>query len=130
MHFHLLTPSSSWVGVLLPTSFSENWKKPVVIPPGQWEIIIQNLELVLFRHLITTILYYVHRYLRLTIPYALVLAVIVAVLPHLASGPQWSLYVGASEVPSSLLAIKTNDTSQELQDNGVAKLTLCERSHR
>ena len=90
----------------------------------------QRLYQLSFRHLITTILYYVHRYLRLTIPYALVLAVIVAVLPHLASGPQWSLYVGASEVPYSLLAIKIDNISQGMQNIGMAKLTLCERSHR
>ena len=67
----------------------------------------QHLYQLSIRHLITTILYYVHRYLRLTIPYALIMAVIVAVLPHLAYGPQWSLYLDAAEVTThSLSAIK------------------------
>ena len=91
----------------------------------------QHLYQLSFRHLITTILYYVHRYLRLTIPYALIMAVIVVVLPHLAYGPQWSLYLDAAEVTTHLLsAIKTDDTCQGMQENGMAELALCERSHR
>lgn len=41
------------------------------------------------RHLVTSVLYYVHRYLRLTLPYALVMGVVIAVLPLLAYGPSW-----------------------------------------
>ena len=50
------------------------------------------------RHVITSILYYVHRYIRLTIPYALILAVVIAVLPHMAYGPFWSSIIDNSEV--------------------------------
>ena len=50
------------------------------------------------RHVITSILYYVHRYIRLTIPYALILAVVIAVLPHMAYGPFWSYVIDNSEV--------------------------------
>ena len=48
--------------------------------------------------MITSILYYVHRYIRLTIPYALILAVVIAVLPHMAYGPFWSSIIDNSEV--------------------------------
>ena len=48
--------------------------------------------------MITSILYYVHRYIRLTIPYALILAVVIAVLPHMAYGPFWSYVIDNSEV--------------------------------
>ena len=48
--------------------------------------------------MITLVLYYVHRYIRLTIPYALILAVVIAVLPHLAYGPFWSSVIDNSEV--------------------------------
>ena len=50
------------------------------------------------RHILTSILYYVHRYLRLTIPYALIMAVVIAVLPNLAYGPSWFYVNSASEV--------------------------------
>ena len=50
------------------------------------------------RHLVTSVLYYVHRYLRLTIPYALIMGVVVAVLPHLAYGPQWNRVVASGQV--------------------------------
>jgi hypothetical protein len=50
------------------------------------------------RHIVTSVLYFVHRYLRLTIPYGLIMAVIVGVLPHLAYGPEWSGYIRTTEV--------------------------------
>lgn len=52
--------------------------------------------------MITSILYYVHRYIRLTIPYALILAVVIVVLPHMAYGPFWSYIVDGSEVTEFL----------------------------
>ena len=48
--------------------------------------------------MILSILYYVHRYIRLTIPYALILAVVIVVLPHMAYGPFWSYIIDNSEV--------------------------------
>ena len=48
--------------------------------------------------MITSILYYVHRYIRLTIPYALILAVVIVVLPHMGYGPFWSYVIDTSEV--------------------------------
>ena len=51
------------------------------------------------RHIVTSILYYVHRYLRLTIPYALIMGVVIAVLPNLAYGPSWFFVNSASKVP-------------------------------
>ena len=50
------------------------------------------------RHIVTSILYYVHRYLRLTIPYALIMGVVIAVLPNLAYGPSWFNVNLSSEV--------------------------------
>jgi hypothetical protein len=44
------------------------------------------------KHIVVFLLYYVHRYLRLTITYALVMGVIIAVVPHVYYGPGW-LYV-------------------------------------
>ena len=35
-------------------------------------------------------MYYVHRYLRLTITYALIMGVIIAIVPHVYYGPGWS----------------------------------------
>ena len=55
--------------------------------------------------MITSILYYVHRYIRLTIPYALILAVVIAVLPHMAYGPFWSYVIDSSEVSRVLYRI-------------------------
>ena len=55
--------------------------------------------------MITSILYYVHRYIRLTIPYALILAVVIAVLPHMAYGPFWSYVIDNSEVSRVLSRI-------------------------
>ena len=54
------------------------------------------------RHILTSILYYVHRYLRLTIPYALIMGVIIAVLPHLAYGPEWGAVLQSSNVREAL----------------------------
>jgi hypothetical protein len=51
------------------------------------------------RHLITFALYYVHRYLRLTLPYALVMGVVIAVLPSLAYGPSWFQVEAMAQVP-------------------------------
>ena len=42
------------------------------------------------RHIVTFIMYYVHRYLRLTITYALIMGVIIAIVPHVYYGPGWS----------------------------------------
>ena len=42
------------------------------------------------RHSVTFIMYYVHRYLRLTITYALIMGVIIAIVPHVYYGPGWS----------------------------------------
>ena len=50
------------------------------------------------RHVVTSVLYYVHRYLRLTVPYALIMAVIIAVLPHVAYSPAWVNYAYSAEV--------------------------------
>jgi peptidoglycan/LPS O-acetylase OafA/YrhL len=44
----------------------------------------------LSRHTVTFIMYYVHRYLRLTITYALIMGVIIAIVPHVYYGPGWS----------------------------------------
>jgi peptidoglycan/LPS O-acetylase OafA/YrhL len=55
-------------------------------------IIFKELERAegnILRHAVTIVLYYVHRYLRLTIPYALIMGVIIAVLPFVAYGPSW-----------------------------------------
>ena len=48
--------------------------------------------------MVLAVLYYVHRYIRLTIPYALIMGVIIAVLPHLAYGPAWINVLGSAEV--------------------------------
>ena len=50
------------------------------------------------RHIVTSVLYYVHRYLRLTIPYGLVMGVCIAVLPFLSYGPSWSSIEGNAQV--------------------------------
>ena len=46
------------------------------------------------KHIVTLIMYYIHRYLRLTITYALIMGVVVAVVPHVYYGPGWS-YINA-----------------------------------
>ena len=53
------------------------------------------------RHIVTSVLYYVHRYLRLTIPYGLVMGVCIAVLPYLSYGPSWSSIEGNAQVTLS-----------------------------
>lgn len=42
------------------------------------------------KHFVTFIMYYVHRYFRLTITYALIMGAIIAVVPHVYYGPGWS----------------------------------------
>jgi hypothetical protein len=42
------------------------------------------------KHSVTFVMYYVHRYLRLTITYALIMGVVIAVVPHVYNGPGWS----------------------------------------
>jgi len=41
------------------------------------------------KHIVIFIMYYVHRYLRLTITYALIMGVVIAVLPYIYYGPAW-----------------------------------------
>jgi peptidoglycan/LPS O-acetylase OafA/YrhL len=48
-------------------------------------------------HAVTFIMYYVHRYLRLTITYALIMGVVIAVVPHVSYGPGWSFVNIAAE---------------------------------
>lgn len=49
------------------------------------------------KHAIVLLLYYVHRYLRITVPYALVMGVIIAVLPYTFYGPSWSFTIKEAE---------------------------------
>ena len=39
------------------------------------------------RHVVIFVMYYVHRYLRLSIPYALIMGVVIAVHPYVFYGP-------------------------------------------
>ena len=81
--------------------------------------------------MITSILYYVHRYIRLTIPYALILAVVIAVLPHMAYGPFWSSIIDNSEVSS--LSLFHGNLFQGCRANGWENLLyvniLLDRGH-
>ena len=43
------------------------------------------------RHSVTLAMYYIHRYLRLTIPYVLIMGVVTAVLPFVYHGPGWEM---------------------------------------
>ena len=49
------------------------------------------------KHSITLVMYYVHRYLRITMTYILVIGVVIAVLPYIYYGPGWSVVVQESE---------------------------------
>ena len=49
------------------------------------------------KHTVTLIMYYLHRYLRLTIPYVLIMGVIISVLPFVYHGPGWNGIVLESE---------------------------------
>ena len=69
------------------------------------------------RHVVTSVLYYVHRYLRLTIPYALIMGVIIAVLPHLTYGTFFALYAYTVEVSQEELGINAH-ISQECRNKG------------
>ena len=85
------------------------------------------------RHVITSVLYYVHRYIRLTIPYALILAVVIAVLPHLAYGPFWSSVIDNSEVNFFFHVQTHNENLQGCRANGWENLlylnTLLDNGH-
>ena len=50
------------------------------------------------KHMISFILYYVHRYLRITIPYFLVMGIIISVLPYVYYGPGWDTIIRESQV--------------------------------
>ena len=49
------------------------------------------------KHTITFIMYYIHRYLRLTLPYVLIMGVVISVLPYTFYGPGWATVVRAGE---------------------------------
>lgn len=49
------------------------------------------------KHTVTLIMYYLHRYLRLTIPYVLIMGVVISVLPFVYHGPEWNNIVLESE---------------------------------
>ena len=81
--------------------------------------------------MITSILYYVHRYIRLTIPYALILAVVIAVLPHMAYGPFWSSIIDNSEVSIVLYRIVSwehGNLFSGLSSQRMGKSALCEHT--
>ena len=68
-------------------------------------ILIKELEKAgsdIGKHSITLIMYYVHRYLRITMPYALIMGLIIAVLPYVYSGPGWTNIAFQSDQCSSL----------------------------
>ena len=50
------------------------------------------------KHAITFIMYYIHRYLRITMTYALIMGVVIAVIPYLSYGPGWGVQVDESEM--------------------------------
>ena len=49
------------------------------------------------KHTVTLVMYYVHRYLRLTIPYLLIMGVVIAVAPYTSYGPGWEGIVMESD---------------------------------
>ena len=49
------------------------------------------------KHLITVVMYYVHRYLRITMTYILVIGVTIAVIPYIYYGPGWESVVKQSK---------------------------------
>ena len=49
------------------------------------------------KHTITFILYYVHRYLRISMLYAIVIGLTIAVFPHMSSGPHWYYVLAESD---------------------------------
>ena len=68
-------------------------------------ILLKELEKAgsdLSKHTITFIMYYVHRYLRITMPYVLIMGVVIAVLPYLYSGPGWVAIAYESDQCSSM----------------------------
>ena len=68
-------------------------------------ILLKELEKAgsdLSKHTVTFIMYYVHRYLRITMPYVLIMGVVIAVLPYLYSGPGWVAIAYESDQCSSM----------------------------
>ena len=49
------------------------------------------------KHTVTLVMYYLHRYLRLTIPYVLIMGVVISVLPYVYQGPGWNWVILESE---------------------------------
>ena len=50
------------------------------------------------KHIVAFVLYYIHRYIRITIPYFLVMGVIISVLPYVYYGPGWETVLRESQV--------------------------------
>ena len=49
------------------------------------------------KHMVTFVMYYVHRYLRLTIPYFLIMGVLISVAPYISYGPDWEGIIRESD---------------------------------
>ena len=49
------------------------------------------------KHTVTLVMFYLHRYLRLTIPYLLIMGVVISVLPFVYHGPGWDTIIAESE---------------------------------
>ena len=49
------------------------------------------------KHAVTFIMYYVHRYLRITLTYGLIMGVVIAVLPYVYYGPSWVSIILSAE---------------------------------